>query len=72
MSETFKLQISIAGNNGKTCLAYNEDQSIMGEYPADKQTLKLMKGRHKAYFDADYDGSTGKIHLNGEVEDPGW
>jgi len=68
----FKIQIAIAGNQGRTALAYNEDSSIMGEYPADKVTKKLMKGRSKAFFDGDYDAVTGKININHEVEDPGW
>lgn len=65
-----KVQISLAPTGGMA-LIYNEDRSVMGEFPATRFLLNVMRGRKKAYFRADLTPE-GLVQLGDRVKDQPW
>lgn len=46
-----KVQASLTSNNDvQSILIYNEDESVMAEFDATDDVLKLLDGRPKAFF----------------------
>ena len=67
--EIFKVQIAIAGE--PAALAYNKDQSAIGQFPPEDILLKLMEGKAKKFFYGRVDDS-GKIQLIKEAPWQEW
>ncbi len=62
--QIFKFQVSLT--KPKMVLVYNEDKSIMGQWPFDKSTLKIMGKKKKAFFYGFV--AKGKINTNKNCE----
>lgn len=60
-AEIFKLQRAIAGDD--LCLIYNENRSIIGQYPTTKEDLYILHDKLKVYFWGKHDDKTGKTEF---------
>jgi hypothetical protein len=61
-----KIQASLASSDGvKSCLIYDKSRDVMYETSDPKETkplLKLLKGRDKAYFNAEIVNTKIEVH----------
>ena len=58
----YKVQRPIMTNGNYEVLCYNEDKTIMGQFPPSKELLDMFdEDEYKIYVFGDYDEKTGKI-----------
>lgn len=56
-----KIQIPLYPPNSLETLVYNEDKSFQMNGDADPGLLELMNGRHKVFFNAEWNGKELKV-----------
>lgn len=64
----FKIQRPVVFTGDYQVLCYNEDRSIMGQFPPSKELLDMFEeGEYKIYVNGDYDEKAGKIIIVSKV-----
>jgi len=72
-AQVFKLQRPILTSGGaEMVLAYNRNESAMGQFPMEKKDLKTLFGREFKVFVLANHREDGQIVVLKKVEDPGW
>ena len=67
-AEIFKVQRPILSTNGYEVLCYNEERSIMGQFPPSKELLDMFEeDEYKIYVTGSYDEKTGKIMIKNKI-----
>lgn len=64
----FKIQRPIISTGDYEVLCYNEDQTIMGQFPPSQELLDMFEEEeYKIYVNGTYDEKTGKIIIVNKV-----
>lgn len=68
----FKLQRAIVSSEDQPpVLAYNEDRSALGQFPATPEMLELFGDEYKIYVDAEL-SEDGQLEVVEVVEEQDW
>lgn len=67
----FKVQRAIDPPDAEV-LVYNEDRSIMGQFPMTEELLTWFGDKYKLYIEGVFNESTGRIDLIRVVEEQEW
>lgn len=65
--EIFKVQVDVTG---KRVLIYNEDKSVIGDFPKD-ESLDMMPLTKRYYF-GELDTENNIVNLGNQVEEQDW
>lgn len=64
----FKIQRPIMTNGNYEVLCYNEDRTIMGQFPPSKELMDMFeKDEYKIYVNGTYDEKTGNIIIKDKI-----
>lgn len=67
-AEIFKVQRPIISTGSYEVLCYNEERSIMGQFPPSKELLDMFEyDEYKIYVTGSYDEKTGKIMIKNKI-----
>ena len=55
-----------------SCLIYNKDRDIMGEFPVTDEIRQVMGDEMKGYFHGKFIKKTGKVELIDRAPDQDW
>ena len=64
----FKIQRPIMTNGNYEVLCYNEDRTIMGQFPPSKELMDMFEeDEYKIYVNGTYDEKTGNIIIKDKI-----
>lgn len=64
----FKIQRPIMTNGNYEVLCYNEDKTIMGQFPPSKELMDMFEeDEYKIYVNGTYDEKTGNIIIKDKI-----
>lgn len=64
----FKIQRPIITNGNYEVLCYNEDKTIMGQFPPSKELMDMFEeDEYKIYVNGTYDEKTGNIIIKDKI-----
>ena len=64
----FKIQRPIMTNGAYEVLCYNEDKTIMGQFPPSKELMDMFEeDEYKIYVNGTYDEKTGNIIIKDKI-----
>lgn len=67
-AEIFKVQRPIISTGSYEVLCYNEERSVMGQFPPSKELLDMFEeDEYKIYVTGSYNKKSGKIMIKNKI-----